>query len=141
MTTLPSTAQAQRMRGAARLSIEILAELFGPRMPAIRLWNGETIPRAGESAFTLVLTHPGALRRMFLPPGELTLVEAFLRGDFDLEGDILAAVSLLRQLGALAPIHWLRLVRGVLALPRPAPSGPDRKASSPAAGSPPLGGT
>ena len=42
---------------------------------AVRLWDGTVWPvKAGQPpSFTLVLTHPGALRRMFLPPTDLTL--------------------------------------------------------------------
>jgi hypothetical protein len=54
---------------------------------AVRLWDGVVLPpiTGSPAPFTMVLTHPGALRRMFLPPGELTLAEAFLRGDFEIE--------------------------------------------------------
>ena len=38
-----------------------------------------------EGSFTLVINHPGALRRMFLPPTEINLGEAFIFGDFDIE--------------------------------------------------------
>ena len=37
---------------------------------------------------TLVLKHPGALGRMFLPGTEVGLAEAYLHNDFDVEGDI-----------------------------------------------------
>src|SRR4030095_16395620 len=36
----------------------------------------------------LALKHPGALSRMFLPGTEVGLAEAYLRNDFDIEGDI-----------------------------------------------------
>jgi len=42
----------------------------------------------------MVLNHPGALRQMFLPPSEPNLGESYIYGDFDLEGDLIAAVSL-----------------------------------------------
>ncbi|MFP4394344.1 MAG: class I SAM-dependent methyltransferase [Anaerolineales bacterium] len=63
---------------------------------AVRLWDGTTWPDGGKSSspFTLVLNHPGALRKMFLPPSELNLGEAYIYGDFDVEGDLIAAFSL-----------------------------------------------
>ena len=44
--------------------------------------------------FTVVLQHPGALRKMFLPPNDLTLGEAYIYNDFDIEGDIEAVFPL-----------------------------------------------
>jgi cyclopropane-fatty-acyl-phospholipid synthase len=63
---------------------------------SIRLWDGSTPiqPSDGPPRFTLVINHPGALRRMFLPPSELSLGEAFIFQDFDIEGDIVAAAGL-----------------------------------------------
>ena len=76
-----------------RAVMERLFERRGMGDFAVRLWDGQTLPAAGglDRRFTLVLTHPGALRRMFFPPGELTLAEAYLRGDVDIEGDMVAA--------------------------------------------------
>jgi cyclopropane-fatty-acyl-phospholipid synthase len=47
-----------------------------------------------QALFTLVLKHAGALRAMFLSPSELTLGEAYIYDDFDIEGDIEAAFDL-----------------------------------------------
>ena len=56
----------------------------------VRLWDGttwkptsssasnEAQPDRGQKSFTLVLQHPGALRRMILPPSELSLGEAYI---------------------------------------------------------------
>jgi cyclopropane-fatty-acyl-phospholipid synthase len=45
---------------------------------AVRLWDGTSWSPTPElrPRFTLVLKHPGALRRMFLPSNALTLGEA-----------------------------------------------------------------
>src|SRR5207253_788086 len=50
--------------------------------------DGSTWGRADQPRLTLVLEHPGALRAMFLNPSELTLGEAYIYNDFDIEGDI-----------------------------------------------------
>jgi cyclopropane-fatty-acyl-phospholipid synthase len=68
----------------------VLEDLFGPsgRTFELRFWD-RTVegPRASfEPRFALVLRQPGALRRMLLPPADLALGEAYLHGDFDVEG-------------------------------------------------------
>lgn len=69
---------------------------YHPRNFAIRLWDGQVWDaESGQDAvFTLVLKHPGALRKMFWPLSNLTLGEAFIHDDFDIEGDIESAFAL-----------------------------------------------
>ena len=70
---------------------EILHQLFGaqPRGFAVRLWDGTLWPeRAAEAGVVVALTHAGALRRMLGYPLDLALGESFIRGDFDVEGDL-----------------------------------------------------
>lgn len=57
---------------------------------AVRFWDGTVWgPETEEEPrCTLILNHPGALRNMFLPLSDLTLGEAFIYSDFDIEGDI-----------------------------------------------------
>ena len=57
----------------------------------VRLWDGTTWGAERQPRFTLVLKDPGVLRAMFLSPSDLTLGEAYIRDDFDIEGDIEAA--------------------------------------------------
>jgi len=50
----------------------LLEHIFpSPRNFTIRLWNQDELPAELDTAFTLVLNHPGTLRRMFSPPIEL----------------------------------------------------------------------
>lgn len=106
-------------------ALEVLLAPLGPREFAVRLWNGETLPATPghEARFVFVLTHPASLPRMLWPPGELTAAEAFVRGDWDVEGDLVAAVSVRhrlrvgpRELLALAPLApaLLRRSEGVV---------------------------
>jgi cyclopropane-fatty-acyl-phospholipid synthase len=108
---------------ALRHSREVLAELFGPpaeREFAVRYWNGTVEPgRRSPAPFTFRLERPGALRRMLLPPSELSIIEAYLSGDVDIEGRVEDAATLgdainrrVRSAGRMASI-----VRHVLALP------------------------
>jgi cyclopropane-fatty-acyl-phospholipid synthase len=82
----------------------LLAALFGPpaeRHFAVRYWEGTVdTPEGVEPRFTLVLLRPGALRRMLLPPSELSLAHAYMFGDVDYEGDLEAVVDIVQ--GAVA---------------------------------------
>src|SRR5258708_26731938 len=75
----------------------ISALLFGPpsnRRFAVRYWDGSLEGPPGPAPFTLVIRSAGSLRRMLAPPNELAIIEAFLSGDVDIEGDIESAVWL-----------------------------------------------
>lgn len=110
------------------VSRELLEELFAgyqPRDFAVRFWDGTTLgPDRGEgSRFTLVLRHPGALRSMFGSTSRLEtgLAEAYLCGDFDIEGELEAVFPLADHL--LIHRDWsladrLRFARRLLALRR-----------------------
>ena len=54
----------------------------------VRLWDGTSWGTEDRPRFTLVVKQPEALRAMFAFPGELTLGEAYIYDDFDIEGDI-----------------------------------------------------
>lgn len=127
-TAVPSVGSAENARWL-EMSRQAAALIFGPeseRHFAIRYWTGlEERPATSLPNFTLVLTHPAALRRMLLPPSELALGEAFVRGDFDVEGDFERAASLGRVIGErlksprrLARLLWLLLQ--LPAVPSPA---------------------
>jgi cyclopropane-fatty-acyl-phospholipid synthase len=71
--------------------LEALLAGYPNRDFQVRLWDGTTWGAVQQPHFTLVLKHPGALRAMFSRPSELTLGEAYIYNDFDIEGDIEAA--------------------------------------------------
>ncbi|MGQ9927070.1 MAG: DUF7884 domain-containing protein [Chloroflexaceae bacterium] len=117
------TTTQQATTNAVDLSRKILTDLFGPpeqRTFAVTFWDG-TREAPGEHApeFTLVLRRPDALRRMLLPPSELTLAGAYLRGDIEIEGDPGAASGVADHLGALlaAPGRLARVLLRLQALP------------------------
>lgn len=123
MTTSPGVAahRAAEARDLARAR-RVTALLFGSpgeREFAIRYWHALVEPGAGQR-FTLVLRSPGALRRMCTPPSELALAEAFLRGDFEVEGDLESAVTVgdtvAERLGSLSAL--VRITRTAALLPR-----------------------
>lgn len=84
---------------AVRLNLEVLDRVLPKqelRNFSVVLWDsGVTVPAGPKkpTEFTLILNHPGALRRMFWPPSELAISEAFIRGDYDISGDLVAAVA------------------------------------------------
>ncbi|MHB8644771.1 MAG: class I SAM-dependent methyltransferase [Thermomicrobiales bacterium] len=103
--TSPAPHHTNDISDARQITLNILHRLFGavpPCTAALRLWDGTRWPENApdDVAATVVLNHPGALRRMFLPPTELTVGEAFIRGDFDIIGDLEAACALNDMIGA-----------------------------------------
>jgi len=86
---------------AAQVTLSLLQDVLSSAPAgniAVRLWDGTTWkPDPAEpTRCTLVLQHPGALRRMFIPPNEMSLGEAYLFNDFDIEGEIEAIVPLMK---------------------------------------------
>ncbi|MDQ7843431.1 MAG: cyclopropane-fatty-acyl-phospholipid synthase family protein [Armatimonadota bacterium] len=114
---------------AVRLTLQILGRLFAPREFPVRLWTGATLPadhpaEGREARFTLVLAHPGALRRMLLPPTDLTLGEAYVRGDFEIEGSLEDAVAAAVNATSTRPVvDWLAAAAMARLLPDTAASG------------------
>jgi len=120
-----------------RTTREVLTMVFGPlndRTFAVRMWDGTTDrPAKLDSVpFTIVLRHPTALRRMFLLPSELSLAEAYLRGDFDIDGDMEAATGLGDGVAERlrAPRTLARLASHLLALPRDGEGGGELRRTS-----------
>ena len=101
----------------------VLTALFGEphqRPFDVRFWDGAVDRGQNPHApFTLVLNRPGALRRMLLPPNELSIVESYIAGDVDIDGSMEAASMLSWAIGdrLRSPLAVARLVRMVLGLP------------------------
>ncbi len=78
---------------------DVLEALFGPpreRPFDVRFWDGATDHgKDPNPRFTLVLNRPAALRRMLLPPSEVSLVESYISGDIDIDGSMEAGATLL----------------------------------------------
>src|SRR5947209_14258455 len=94
---------------------------YSPRDYGIRFWDGARVePDPGQpERFTLVLEHPGSLRQMFWPFKKVALGEAYIYGDFDVEGDLFAFMSLLKFLIAkkFSVGQKFSLVKKLLGLP------------------------
>jgi cyclopropane-fatty-acyl-phospholipid synthase len=118
---------------AVQVILSLLQDVFGSspvRDVAVRLWDGTTWQPelAGPTRCTLVLQHPGALRKMFVPPSDLNLGEAYIYNDFDIEGDVEALLPLMEHFldGHWGKVEQLRYAKRLLSLPKtnqPRPAG------------------
>lgn len=112
-------ARSKPREGAVEASITFLEQVFPGHLQhdfRVRLWNGATWG-SGSPRFTLVLNHPGALRAMFLSPSEMTLGEAYVFGDVDIEGDVEAVFKVAEYLAEpenMLPGRRLRTLLGRL---------------------------
>src|SRR6185437_1039769 len=91
-----TTAGSAAVDPAIPTTLAVLDRVFGPpedRSYDIRLWDGTvTEGRRGPRAdFSLHVRRRGALRRMLLPPSELSIVEAFISNDIDIDGNVESA--------------------------------------------------
>jgi cyclopropane-fatty-acyl-phospholipid synthase len=100
---------------AVRNSIQLLQELtkdFHRSDFGVRLWDGSVWGEAKNPVFTIVLNHRDALGNMLADASELSLGEAFIAGDFEIEGDMEKAFTLgdhlLSKELSLAEKLWLR---------------------------------
>ena len=109
---------------AVRRSLEIfqwLAREYPSPDFSVRFWDGSvwTPDAGGPPLFTIVLHHPSALRQMFLHRSQVELGEAYLAGDFSVEGDLESSFRLADHLTArhlsLAERFWA--LRALLKLP------------------------
>src|SRR4030088_597430 len=101
----------------------VLTALFGDagqRPFDVRFWDG-TVDRGANPTppFTLLLNRPASLRRMLLPPNELSVVESYISGDVEIEGSMEAASKLAEMIGdrLRSPLAIARLVGLVVRLP------------------------
>jgi cyclopropane-fatty-acyl-phospholipid synthase len=101
----------------------VLAALFGDakgRSFDVKFWDG-SIDHGSDPRppFTLVLNRPASLRRMLLPPTELSIVESYISGDTDIEGSMEAGSNLGEMIGdrLRSPVAIARLISLVVRLP------------------------
>src|SRR4029077_4854588 len=120
---LQAAADSRAYDGALSRCRIVLAALFGDpqgRSFDVKFWDG-SIDRGSSphSPFTMVLNRPAALRRMLLPPNELSVVEAYISGDVEIEGSMEGASQLSDMIGdrLRSPLEIARLVGLVLRLP------------------------
>jgi cyclopropane-fatty-acyl-phospholipid synthase len=108
---------------ALERSRSVFRRLFGPpseRGFNVRYWDGTVELGSAAAAFTIVVQRRGALRRMLLPPSELSIVEAYLSGDLDVEGDLECAATLADAINARlkSPRDAAAIIADVVRLPK-----------------------
>jgi cyclopropane-fatty-acyl-phospholipid synthase len=108
---------------AALAFLQAVFENIHPRDFAVRFWDGSVWEaETEEPRFTIVLKHPGALRLMFRDlSSDLSMGEAYIYDDFDIEGGIFEVYRLADRL--LEEADWsmsdkLRLGQMLLRLPK-----------------------
>ena len=102
-------------------SVRFLDELFRdcrPRQVGFRFADGSRWPDEERRPATFVLKHAGSLREMFGAGTEKALAEAFIRGDFEIEGDIESAFELADVLRQKGRHGWPSLLRSFYAFSR-----------------------
>ena len=107
---------------------ELLAGVLGGNLPvAIRAYDG-SLSGPADAPATIVVRTPDALRRMVTAPGELGLGRAYVAGDLDVEGDLVALLRLHQRFAGLhlKPSQWSAMLRlaGATSL-RPIPPPPE----------------
>lgn len=126
--------EASREQRVIADTTTFIEDLLGPTDTwdvGVRLWD-DSVLGAKNPAATVVLEFPWSLRRMLWPPSQVTIAEAFIYGDVDVDGDIEAAY---RAFASLADLEWLqprrfaRLMRDLLRLPAPPRDERDRAAA------------
>ena len=90
MATLAASLKDRSLEITQQL-LEAITEDYPGRDFAIRFWDGSTWGNVEDPRFTFVLKHPSAVRRMLSGANQLTMGEAYIYDDFDLEGDMEAA--------------------------------------------------
>lgn len=118
-----ATATDPRVDASVQILTALLSGYSGARFD-VRFWDGSAwqVGHGSEAKFSLSLSRPSALRRMFQRPGMRQLGEAFVAGEFDVSGDMISAFALGDYLlkvdrGVLSKLGLLARLRS---LPRPA---------------------
>src|SRR5437868_5364639 len=115
-----ASSDARAYEAAVSRCRDVLEALFGePERRAfdVKFWDGSVDRGSNSSApFTLVLNRPAALRRMLLPPNEISIVESYLSGDVEIEGSMESASKLSEMIGDRLHSHVIvaLLIRLVL---------------------------
>jgi cyclopropane-fatty-acyl-phospholipid synthase len=88
-----------------KTQLQLLQDIMRGCQPcdvAVRFWDGSTweSDTGRLPLFTLVLNHAGSLRKMLWPPNDMSVAEAYIYDDCNIEGDLAAFIRFFRGLGA-----------------------------------------
>lgn len=138
MVDRPATALGEREAASASAAVTVaplVAALVGDRPPVrIEFWDGSAIgPDAADASQGTITVHsPDGLRRLMWSPNELGLGRAYVAGDLDADGDVVAMIEALRdatppdlKFGLGAAKQALVAARRIGAFGRPLPPPPE----------------
>lgn len=117
-TTIPSDE-------SVRLTVDILNDVVGAKQSDkvnIRFWDGTLWPDDTPRGTTIILKQPGTVRGLFRPPIAVSLGEAYLRDEFDVEGSWEDVGELFEALD-VASLNWGQKASAVAKLLRLPSSG------------------
>ncbi|MFN8377940.1 MAG: cyclopropane-fatty-acyl-phospholipid synthase family protein [Anaerolineae bacterium] len=100
--------------------MSLVEHLFpSPRTFSLCFWDGSELAADRENYLRLTFHHPGTLRRILTPPIGLSVGEAYIYGDLDIDGDLFEAFTLMNALSdrAYSIGDTVHLLREWLALP------------------------
>ncbi|MEX2392856.1 MAG: cyclopropane-fatty-acyl-phospholipid synthase family protein [Actinomycetota bacterium] len=103
----------------------LISGIVGADLPiAVRGWDGSSLGPANAVA-TVEIRSPDALRRILFAPGELGFARAYVAGDIEVTGDLVAAIGLREVITdvKVRPAHVLEALR-LLGLRRLSPISP-----------------
>ncbi|MGI8748855.1 MAG: class I SAM-dependent methyltransferase, partial [Deinococcus sp.] len=108
---------AEELKTAA---LRLLGAALPPRRAlAVELWDGSELPATAPETARLILNSPASLGRMLRLPLDVAIGEAYLRGDFEIEGDVGSLAGLADELSLrLKPAALLALLRDARLLRR-----------------------
>lgn len=95
---------------AARRLHAALKEVAGVELP-VRLWEGTELGPP-QPQFRLVLTTPSAFRSLLAPPRDLSAGQAYISGEIDNEGDMVAALEMAAAI-ADVEVPWATRLRAL----------------------------
>ncbi|HTV47936.1 MAG TPA: cyclopropane-fatty-acyl-phospholipid synthase family protein [Phycisphaerae bacterium] len=104
-------------------AVAVIHEIFGnikPRDFSVVFWDGSVWEAETHQArFRLIFRAPEVVRSMFLQPSSLTFGEAYVFGDFDVDGSLREVFPLADRLFEWKPevLQRVRLARLLLAIP------------------------
>ncbi len=125
MGALETLSRPLRNRSAPEAVVERVhatLESHGVSIP-VRLWNGRELG-PDDAGYRVVLNEPWSLRRMLLPPNDLSAGEAYIFGAVDVEGSMVSALHDASAAAKKVQLGWLTrasLARDLLSLPQPPP--------------------
>ncbi|AFZ69437.1 SAM-dependent methyltransferase [Deinococcus peraridilitoris] len=101
------------------------AVLPSRRAFAVQLWDGSVLPATEPETARLILRSPDSLGRMLRLPLDVAMGEAYLRGDYDIEGDVGSVAGIADTFDAhLTPTSIAQHLRDVEVLRRQAGGAP-----------------